>query len=92
MDPMIVQYLGFIVAALIIIWAVIEFNKRLSHRNRHDAGALNNWVELDTKSSTTTEDILPETTALNEENSAEAELHTRSSQNGHHAESQKPQI
>lgn len=89
MDSMVVQYLGFIVAALILIWAVIELNKRLYRRDQPDRKSLNNWVELDTKRPADKEDLPAE--ALDEDED-EVELHTRASQNGHHVESQKPQI
>lgn len=90
MDPMVVQYLGFIVAALILIWAVIEVNKRLYRRNQPDLKSLNNWVELDTKRPEAREE--PPGADHAENNEDEIELHMRSRQNGHHAESQRPPL
>lgn len=89
MDSMLVPYILFILAALIIIWGVVVLNKRLSRHTRPDARSLQTWVELDTKQPDAREDLSP---ALDDEEEEEAELHTRARQNGHHAESQRPQI
>lgn len=92
MDITVVQYIGFIVAALIVIWAVIEVNKRLYRRNTPPAKALNRWVELDTKLPEAREELSPAVRGEDEEDEIETELQARASQNGHHVESQKPQI
>lgn len=90
MDSTVAQYLGFIVAALILIWGVIEINKRLYRHNKPDAESPNTWVELDTKQPTAREELPPG--MLHDDEDVEAEQHARARQNGHHAESQKPQI
>ena len=89
MDSMLVQYIVFILVALLIIWGVVLLNKRLSRHIRSGERALKTWVELDTRQKDAREDLSP---ALEEEEEEEAELHMRARQNGHHAESQKPQI
>jgi hypothetical protein len=93
MDLTVVEYIGFVVAALILIWAVIEINKRLYRHDKFYGKSLDNWVELDTKRSEAREELPPKATIVDDdEDEIEAELHTRARQNGHHAESQKPQI
>jgi hypothetical protein len=92
MNSTTVQYLGFVVAAFILIWAVIEFNRRLYRRNKSHEDSRNNWVELDTKRQTSREDLLLQQAPIDEDDDVQSELHVRSKQNGHHAESQKPQI
>lgn len=89
MDSMLVQYVLFILAALLLIWGVIALNKRLSRHNGPGAHALKTWVELDTRRPDAREDLSP---TFDDEAEEEAELHARARQNGHHAESQKPQI
>jgi hypothetical protein len=59
MDPVVVQYLGFVVAALILIWAVIEMSKRYSRRKKAGAEALTTWVPMDTTRFTGMEELQP---------------------------------
>jgi len=89
MDSMVVQYIIFILAALVLIWAVILLNRRLLRHGGSDARSFKRWVELDTKRPEAREEPAP---FLGDEEEEEAELHLRARQNGHHAESQKPQI
>ena len=96
MDLTVVQYAGFVVTALILIWAVIEINKRLYRRDKSQTEAPNHWAELDTKRLGAREEPpLQSSHAHVDEEEAERaeELHTRAKQNGHHqVESQKPQL
>lgn len=89
MDSTVVQYIVFILAALVLIWAVVGLNRRLLRHSRPDARSFKTWVEFDTRRPEAREDPAP---LFDEEEEEEAELHTRARQNGHHAESQKPQI
>jgi hypothetical protein len=59
MDPVVVQYLGFVVAALILIWAVIEMSRRYSRRKKAGAEALTTWVPMDTTRFTGVEELQP---------------------------------
>lgn len=90
MESTIVQYVLFILAALLLIWAVIALNKRLYRRGGSNPGAPHTWMKLDTRRPETREDTTPGTSFDDEENEEEIELHARARQNGHHAESQKP--
>lgn len=88
MDLTVVQYLAFIIISLLLIWAAIGFNRRLSRQNRPRPGRLGSWVELDTKSTEAREEEPAKDADLDEEIT---EQHARAKQNGHHAESQRPQ-
>ncbi len=83
MDSTFVQYLGFIVAALILIWAVIVLNKHLLRHNSSDSNSFKSWVELDTKRPTAREDPTPQQSS--EKDDEAPELYIRARQNGHHS-------
>ncbi len=83
MDSTLVQYLGFIVAALILIWAVIVLNKHLSRHNTSETGPFKGWVELDTKHPTAREDSASQ--QIVEKDMEAPELYIRARQNGHHS-------
>jgi hypothetical protein len=79
----------FILAALVLIWVVGLLNKRLLRHNRPTATSVNTWVEFDIRRPEAKEDSAP---VFEDEAEEVAELHARARQNGHHAESQKPQL
>lgn len=88
MDNSAVQYAGFIVAALIIIWGVIEINRRYFSRRKMDARSLNTWVHLDANKPDAPEDTSP---ASDDEapDDSEHDIQTRARQNGHYSESKR---
>ena len=93
MNSSAVQYVGFIVAALILTWAVIEINRRYFRRRRVDVRSLNTWVQLDTDQPDATEEGRPasdDDEDTGTDNSGEQGLQTRARQNGHYSESKKP--
>lgn len=93
MNSSAVQYAGFIVAALILTWAVIEINRRYFRRRRVDARSLNTWVHLDTGQPGVTEEGQPASDDgedVGTADSGEQDLQTRARQNGHYSESKKP--
>jgi hypothetical protein len=59
MDPVVVQYLGFVVAVLILIWAVIEMSRRYSRQKKSGSEALTTWAPLDTTRFTDMEELQP---------------------------------
>ena len=62
MNPTLAAYLGFVVAALILIWAVIEINQRFTRRKKIDArdlGNQGNWIKLDSTRINASEELLP---------------------------------
>ena len=90
MNPDVVQYIGFIVAALILTWGVIELNRRYFDRRRVDIGPRHtSWVKLDTRKADESEEALPGDDADDEEDNEKAEsgIQARAKQNGHHSES-----
>lgn len=90
MNPDVVQYIGFIVAALILTWGVIELNRRYFDRRKVDIGPLKtSWVNLDTHRADEAEESLPGDDAEEEEDDEKAEsgIQTRAKQNGHQSES-----
>ena len=90
MDPRLVEYIGFVVAALILGWAVVELNRRYFRQRKVDIDPLSTWVKLDSAHADNAEEsLLGEGTAEDQEETPERSLHTRAQQNGHHSESKK---
>ena len=95
MNPTVAGYLGFVVAALIIIWAVFEISRRYTRRKKIDAQTLGSWVKLDSTHTNVSEELLPiddddTHDDSDQEDISESNLHTRAQQNGHYSESKKP--
>jgi hypothetical protein len=90
MDPTVtlVEYIGFVVAALIIIWAVIEFGKRIYTRKNVDARAPHTWARMNAVRRSNVEESLPD--ADDDDDGTESDIHARAKQNGHYSESKKP--
>lgn len=88
MDSSAVQYVGFIVAALILIWGVIEINRRYFRRRKMDARSLNTWVHIDTSQPDAPEEDQPASDA-DTADSSEQDMQTRARQNGHYSESKR---
>lgn len=93
MDPTVLRYIVFIVAALILIWAVFEMRTRLIRRKKLDVTTLNRWEKLD--STTPAHGIEKGSTSFigeddkQEEQVEEADVHARARQNGHFIPTQK---
>lgn len=98
MNPTLLGYLGFVVAALILIWAVLEISRRITRHKKIDTQIPNSWVALDSTRITATEEIHPsDTVEYIDEGDADDQpeeslhnMHTRAQQNGHYSESKKP--
>jgi hypothetical protein len=91
MYPTLIEYLGFVVAALILGWAVIELNRRYFHQRKADSKPLNSWVKLDSTFEDDIESSLPDEESDEEEESvSEANIRIRAQHNGYHSESKKP--
>lgn len=90
MDPTLVQYIGFVVAALILGWAVVELNKRYFRQRYGDREVPNSWVKLDSTRMGDVEERLPVEDSDEEKKEVpEPDIHARAQQNGHHSESKK---
>lgn len=86
MDPTVLRYIVFIVAALILIWAVFEMRTRLIRRKKLDVTSLNRWEKLDaTTPAHGKEGSMSFIGAEDkqEEQVEEADVHARAQQNGH---------
>jgi hypothetical protein len=86
MYPTLIEYLGFVVAALILGWAIIELNRRYFRQRRVDSKPLNTWVKLDSTLEDDIESSLPDE---EEESVEEANIQIRAQHNGYHSESKK---
>ncbi len=90
MDPALVEYIGFVVAALILGWAVVELNRRYFRQRKADLEPPNTWVKLDSTLTDDVEGLLPiEDSVEEKEEVPEPDIHTLAQQNGHHSESKK---
>ena len=90
MYPTLIEYLGFVVAALILGWAVIELNRRYFRQRKADSKPLNSWVKLDSTFEDDIESSLPDEESDEEEESvSEANIRIRAQHNGYHSESKK---
>lgn len=91
MDPMVVEYIGIVVAALILGWAVVELNRRYFRQRKQDVEVLNTWIKIDsTRASDVNVDELLPGEDSDQEDASEPDRHTRAQQNGHYSESTKP--
>jgi hypothetical protein len=90
MDPAVLPYFGFIVAALILMWGVMELSKRYSRRQKIGGEALDRLVQLDVTRGNEPEELLPGSIQENQEEDPEPGIHPRAKQNGHYSESKKP--
>lgn len=91
MNTSVVQYVGFIVAALILIWGVIVINRRYFTRSKMDERSLKTWVHLDASQPDAPEEAHPAVSAIDDETkeTSEQDMQTRARQNGHYSESKR---
>ena len=92
--PTIWTYLGFVVALLILIWAILEMRSRLTRTRGKNTKVetIKSWIRLDStaKDALQEEPLLPaEEDNEEQEEKSDQDLHTRAQQNGHYSESQK---
>ena len=90
MYPTLIEYLGFIVAALILGWAIIEISRRYLRQRRMDSLPTNTWVTLgSTFEADMEESSSGEESDEEEESVPEVKLQIRAQHNGYHSESKK---
>ena len=90
MNPTLIEYLGFVVTALILGWAIVEINRRYFRRRRVDSTPLNTWVTMDSTVEDDIEKPLPDEEGDEEEESvADGNIQIRAQHNGYHSESKK---
>lgn len=88
MDPTVtlVEYIGFVVVALIIIWGVIELGRRMYGKTHFDVRSPHTWIRFDSVRPDAAEEGLPD---VDDDEASEPDLHTRAKQNGHYSQSSK---
>jgi hypothetical protein len=96
MDPMVWTYIGFVVAALILIWAALEFRSRLTRFHNIEDKRRNIWIKLDPTQPGVRHDeplplpSMPEDDAAEQEENPLHDMQLRAKQNGHHTGSKYP--
>lgn len=95
MDPLVVTYVGFFVAVVIIIWAALEFRSRLARFNDQQDKRRDIWVKLDPKLGPSLPDDPPLIVSSDEpedeqEEAPEQNMQARAKQNGHHSGTKNP--
>ena len=84
------EYLGFVVAALILGWAIFEMSRRYFRQRKVDTKPLNDWVKLDpTLEGDIDKTLSDEESDEEDESVPEANIQIRAQHNGHHTESKK---
>jgi hypothetical protein len=89
MDPTVVEFIGFIVASLILTWAAMELNRRYFRQRKVNVKPPNAWARFDSTHMDDAEVSLPGDPDDDQEDTPEPGIHTRAQQNGHHSESKK---
>ena len=83
MNPILITYIGFFVAALILLWAVFEMGRRFYRHRKVNAKVMNTWAPLQPSSHA------PSSPEKEGEEKPRLNHHSRSQQNGHYSESKK---
>ena len=81
------KYLAFVVAASILIWGVLELNRRLYRRKKADPKST--WVKLDSTSPDVVEDLSQGGDDDDQEEMPASDIRIRAQQNGHHSAGSK---
>lgn len=88
MSPSLVTYIGFVVAALILLWGLVVIGRRYFVRKRKVAsGLMDAWVPLKPTTIEIPEASFSDTDEDDQDESSSANHHTRAQQNGHYSES-----
>jgi len=83
------KYLAFVVAASILIWGVLELNRRLYRHKKSDPNPPTTWIKLDAANQDVVEDVPPDEENDDQEEPPTSDIRIRAQQNGHHSESKK---
>ncbi len=83
MNPTFAMFLGFVVAALIILWAVGVLVQRYIRHKKADTLARSAWVMLKPTSTKVVDD---ESHDEETESTIDTNLHNRAKQNGHYSQ------
>ena len=88
MNSTLIEYLGFVVAALILAWAIIEISRRYFRQRSVESKPLNTWVKFDSNFEGDINKSLPDEES-EEESVSKANIRIKAQHNGHHSESKK---
>jgi hypothetical protein len=89
MNEPLLKYLAFIVAVSILIWGVMELNKRLDRHKKMDAKSHHTWIKLDAVGPDAGEDVSSDLEYDDQEEMPQPDMRMREQQNGHHSESKR---
>lgn len=90
MSPSLYEYLGFVVAAVILSWAIFEISRRYFHQRKVDTKPSKTWVKLDSTFEGDIEKALPDEESNEvEESVPKSNIQIRAQHNGYHSESKK---
>ncbi len=89
MNPTLITYIGFGVAVLIILWAVIELTRRYTRQRNVTIKVRDTWVTVKPTTTHVTGETSVERDDASKEDIIDAELHRRSTQNGHYSPTPK---
>ena len=90
MYPILFTYLGFVVAACILGWAIFVISGRYFRQRKAEVKPGNTWVKLEPTFESDVEKPLQEEESIVEEEGAPgANIRIRAQHNGHHSESKK---
>jgi hypothetical protein len=82
--------MGFVVAALILLWGFMVVGRRYFVRKKKvDPNLMNTWVPLQPAVRENSEDSFSDMDDDDQDDSSRADHQTRAQQNGHYSESQK---
>src|SRR5258708_29664456 len=84
MNPTLATYLGFVVAFVIILWSLVELNRRYFRRRRASKRMMHTWMPLNPSSANSAEEQVVKTDAA--EQGSMSDLQTRAQQNGHYSQ------
>ncbi len=83
------KYLAFVVAASILLWGVLELNRRLYRHKKNNLDPSTTWIKLDAANQDAVEDVAPDEENDDQEETPTSDIRIRAQQNGYHSESKK---
>ncbi len=86
MSPTIATYIGFIVAALILLWGIVEVGRKYVRREKINPRMMDTWVPFKPNRVDSADEVVLDE---EEEDSSQLELRKKAQQNGHYSESKK---
>jgi hypothetical protein len=90
MNPAFVTYIGFVVAAFILLWGLMVVGRRYFVRKKKvDPSLMNTWVPLKPVMRENPEEAFSDTDEDDQDESSRVDHQARAQQNGHYSESQK---